>query len=47
MAIELNAFVDEHGISPVIDRRFGIEDALGAYRYQASPELFGKVVIEV
>jgi NADPH:quinone reductase-like Zn-dependent oxidoreductase len=47
MAIELNAFVDQHAVRPVIDRRFGIADALDAYRYQASPELFGKVVIEV
>jgi len=45
MASELNAFVDAHGIAPVIDRTFPIEHALDAYRYQASPELFGKVVV--
>jgi len=45
MAIDLNAFVDTHAIRPVIDRRFPIERALDAYRYQASPELFGKVVV--
>ena len=42
---ELNAFVDTHAIKPVIDRTFAMEDALDAYRYQASPDLFGKVVI--
>ena len=47
MALRLNAFVDAHGIKPVIDRTFAMEDALEAYRYQASPELFGKVVIEL
>jgi NADPH:quinone reductase-like Zn-dependent oxidoreductase len=45
MAVRLNAFVDMHGIKPVIDRTFAMEDALEAYRYQASPALFGKVVI--
>ncbi len=45
MATRLNAFVDGHAIKPVIDRTFAMEDALEAYRYQASPELFGKVVI--
>lgn len=45
MAARLNAFVDEHAIRPVIDRTFAIEDAMEAYRYQASGALFGKVVI--
>jgi len=45
MAARLNAFIDAHAIKPVIDRTFAMEDALDAYRYQASPELFGKVVI--
>jgi len=45
MATRLNAFADAHAIKPVIDRTFALEDALEAYRYQASPELFGKVVI--
>ena len=47
MARRLNDFIDSHGIKPVIDRRFPIESALDAYRYQSSPELFGKVVIEL
>jgi NADPH:quinone reductase-like Zn-dependent oxidoreductase len=45
MATELNAFVDAHRIKPVIDRVFDFEAARDAYAYQASPELFGKVVI--
>ncbi|MEZ5744771.1 MAG: NAD(P)-dependent alcohol dehydrogenase, partial [Sphingomonadaceae bacterium] len=45
MAGDLNAFIDSHGIKPVIDRSFAIEDALDAYAYQSSGSLFGKVVI--
>lgn len=45
MAERLNAFIDEHGIKPVIDRTFPMEQALDAYAYQASSSLFGKVVI--
>jgi len=45
MAQQLNRFIDTHGIKPVIDRTFPIEQALDAYRYQASPDLFGKVVV--
>lgn len=45
MASRLNAFVDLHGIKPVIDRTFAMESALEAYRYQSSSALFGKVVI--
>ena len=45
MAMRLNAFIDAHGIKPVIDRSFAIEDARAAWAYQASPDLFGKVVI--
>lgn len=45
MAQRLNAFIDAHGIKPVIDRTFPMEQALEAYRYQSSASLFGKVVI--
>ncbi len=45
MATQLNALIDAHGIKPVIDRTFPMAAALDAYRYQASPSLFGKVVI--
>lgn len=45
MAQRLNAFIDAHAIKPVIDRTFPLEQAVEAWRYQASPDLFGKVVI--
>jgi NADPH:quinone reductase-like Zn-dependent oxidoreductase len=45
MALRLNAFVDEHRVRPVIDRVFEFAHAKKAYAYQASSELFGKVVI--
>ncbi|WP_353228243.1 NAD(P)-dependent alcohol dehydrogenase [Novosphingobium sp.] len=45
MASGLNAMVDAHHIQPVIDRRFGMADALDAWQYVSSPDLFGKVVI--
>jgi NADPH:quinone reductase-like Zn-dependent oxidoreductase len=45
MALRLNAFVDEHRVRPVVDRVFDFADAKMAYAYQASSELFGKVVI--
>jgi NADPH:quinone reductase-like Zn-dependent oxidoreductase len=31
----------------VIDKVFPFEEAAEAYRYQATPELFGKVVISI
>lgn len=47
MAERLNAFVDQHAIKPVIDRRFTFDQAREAYAYQESPSLFGKVVITI
>jgi NADPH:quinone reductase-like Zn-dependent oxidoreductase len=45
MARELNAFVDQHQLKPVVDRVFEFAAAKAAYAYQSSGELFGKVVI--
>jgi NADPH:quinone reductase-like Zn-dependent oxidoreductase len=45
MAQELNAFIEAHQLKPVVDRVFDFSDARAAYAYQASGELFGKVVI--
>jgi NADPH:quinone reductase-like Zn-dependent oxidoreductase len=39
--------IDLHKIRPPIDRRFRFEEAKDAYRAQSSPELFGKIVIEL
>ncbi len=47
MAEDLNAFIDAHGIKPVVDRVFPFEAAKDAWAYQSSPDLFGKVVIAV
>ncbi|MDR6509845.1 NADPH:quinone reductase-like Zn-dependent oxidoreductase [Novosphingobium capsulatum] len=47
MARRLNQFIDAHGMTPVIDRRFAMEQAREAWEYQASAGLFGKVVITV
>ena len=47
MARDLNAFLDQHRIKPVVDRVFGFAEAKAAYAYQASMALFGKVVIAV
>lgn len=45
MAQRLNDFVDAHGIKPVVDRTFTMEDARQAWDYQSSAGLFGKVAI--
>jgi NADPH:quinone reductase-like Zn-dependent oxidoreductase len=47
MAIQLNRAIEASDIHPVIDKTFPFEDAAEAYRYQGSPDLFGKVVISV
>ncbi len=47
MAIALNRAIDANGIRPPIDRSFAFAEAREAYLYQASPDLFGKVVIRV
>jgi len=47
MALALNRAIEANDIHPVVDRVFPFEEAAEAYRYQASPELFGKVVIAV
>ena len=47
MALDLNRALEASDIHPVIDRVFPFDEAAEAYRYQASPDLFGKVVIAV
>jgi NADPH:quinone reductase-like Zn-dependent oxidoreductase len=42
-----NRAIEAADIHPVIDKVFPFEEAADAYLYQASPELFGKVVIAV
>lgn len=45
MAQRLNAFIDAHGIKPVVDRSFAMEGLRDAFAYQSSAGLFGKVAI--
>ena len=47
MAERLNAAIETNGIKPVIDKVFPFEQALDAFKYQASAALFGKVVISI
>lgn len=44
---DLVAFLEEHDIHPVIDRRFSFEQAQDAFRAQGDHETFGKIVIEL
>jgi NADPH:quinone reductase-like Zn-dependent oxidoreductase len=43
----LNAYLEQHQLHPVIDRRFPFHDAVAAYTHLESATHFGKVVIEV
>ncbi|MFF4773516.1 zinc-dependent alcohol dehydrogenase family protein [Microtetraspora fusca] len=45
--LEMNRVIEVNGLRPVIDRAFAFDDALAAYRYYASGEAFGKVVITI
>ena len=47
MALQLNRAIEASDIHPMIDKVFPFEEAAEAYRYQSSPDLFGKVVISV
>jgi NADPH:quinone reductase-like Zn-dependent oxidoreductase len=47
MALQLNRAIEASDIHPVIDKIFPFDEAAEAYRYQGSPDLFGKVVITV
>jgi NADPH:quinone reductase-like Zn-dependent oxidoreductase len=39
--------MDDAGLKPPIDRRFRFDEAREAYRTQASPDVFGKIVIDL
>lgn len=47
MAERLADYIDAHALKPVIGASFAMADAKAAYAYTASPDLFGKAVIEV
>lgn len=42
---DLVAFVEQHGIRPVIDRSFALEQLADAFRYQLEGRHFGKIVV--
>jgi len=39
--------IEQHQLVPVVDRRFGFDDAVAAYERLASGQAFGKVVLEI
>lgn len=39
--------LDTHNIRPIIDRRFRFKEAKAAYQAQSSPDLFGKIIIDL
>ncbi|MCZ0978324.1 zinc-binding dehydrogenase [Streptomyces diastatochromogenes] len=41
----MNAFVEKHGLRPVVDRVFPFDRAVDAYRHHATGRPFGKVVV--
>jgi NADPH:quinone reductase-like Zn-dependent oxidoreductase len=44
---EMNRFIEEHRIAPVVDREFTFVDALQAFEHMAVQRHFGKLVINV
>lgn len=45
---EMNRFIDEKGIKPVVDEKvFGFDDIKAAYEYLESQKHFSKVVIDI
>lgn len=45
--VAMNAFIARHGIRPVIDKAFALDDVAEAYERLASSQHFGKVVIRL
>ena len=41
----MNAFIEEHEITPVVDRVFDFEDAAAAFDFMENGDYFGKIVI--
>jgi NADPH:quinone reductase-like Zn-dependent oxidoreductase len=44
---DMNRFIEEHKITPVVDREFTFDQALQAFAYMAEQRHFGKLVINV
>ena len=41
----MNRAIAVNRLRPIIDRAFSVDDVLGAFRYNESGQMFGKVVI--
>jgi NADPH:quinone reductase-like Zn-dependent oxidoreductase len=44
---DMNRFIEEHRITPVVDREFTFDETLQAFAHMAEQRHFGKVVINV
>jgi NADPH:quinone reductase-like Zn-dependent oxidoreductase len=44
---DMNRFIEEHEIIPVVDREFTFDQALQAFAHMAEQRHFGKLVINV
>ena len=47
MFLQMNRAIETNAIRPIVDRVFGSDDALEAYRYQDAGSFIGKVVIAI
>lgn len=48
MFVDMNSFIDAHGIKPVIDEKiFAFREARQAYEYLLDQDFFGKILIQV
>jgi len=46
MQEKMTAAININGIKPIIDKSFGFEQLADAFKYQASGQHFGKIVLE-
>jgi NADPH:quinone reductase-like Zn-dependent oxidoreductase len=44
---DMNRFLDQHRITPVVDREFTFDEALQAFAHMSEQRHFGKLVINV
>jgi NADPH:quinone reductase-like Zn-dependent oxidoreductase len=44
---DMNRFIEEHRITPVVDREFTFDEALQAFAHMSEQRHFGKLVINV
>jgi NADPH:quinone reductase-like Zn-dependent oxidoreductase len=47
MVEDMNAFIEQHQIKPVIDRVFEFSDVKESLRYLESGARFGKIVVKI